>query len=279
MTGRKHLRARLITGTRANPATAINDDQATSVPPPDQMLPICPTAASVVGSIPTTGPSAPASEPVSGRPLKPEPSRPAIRPTINTANATMNGFGDKCDCAAVMMSNRKAGPLVPSGNPRMAPEKSPLPMKKNPAIGSTTPIALNANTRPSTTCCDEVSRKLRLSLVADAANSTTAASPPTIAAASPPLRGGTRLVNLPNNRYTMKPRYTNGTSTAKILADNTFGTGFGSSTASWRMIVAVAAASAPTPVAAGATSGNGRPSPPAGASGSSSRGSLRSSIS
>lgn len=39
-TGTKHFRASSRTGTRAKPATAINDDQATSVPPPDQMFPI-----------------------------------------------------------------------------------------------------------------------------------------------------------------------------------------------------------------------------------------------
>ena len=64
-----------------------------------------------------------------------------------------------------------------SGSPRMGPEKSPFPMKKNPAIGNTMPIALNANTKPSTTCSEAESRKLRLWVVADAAKRRTAAMP------------------------------------------------------------------------------------------------------
>ena len=40
ITGTKHFRARVSTGIRAKPATAISDDHATSVPPPDQIFPI-----------------------------------------------------------------------------------------------------------------------------------------------------------------------------------------------------------------------------------------------
>ena len=114
------MRARSSTGTRAKPATAIREDQATRVPPPDQMLPICPIAASVVGSIPTAGPSAPDSEPVSGRPLNPDPSRPAINADEQDAERGDEGFGGRCDCAALTRSNRKAGPAASSGSPRMA---------------------------------------------------------------------------------------------------------------------------------------------------------------
>src|SRR5690606_34542907 len=40
ITGRKHLRARSSTGTRAKPATATSEDHAMMTPPPAQMLPI-----------------------------------------------------------------------------------------------------------------------------------------------------------------------------------------------------------------------------------------------
>ncbi len=70
-TGMKHRRARSITGILAKPATAISEDHATSVPPPDQILPIWPTAASDVTLTPPAAPRLTASEPVSGRPEKP----------------------------------------------------------------------------------------------------------------------------------------------------------------------------------------------------------------
>src|ERR1700729_1197655 len=80
-TGNSSARTVSSTETRAKPATAISDDQAISVPPPVQTAPIWPTAQSVATSRPTAGPSAPESEPVSGRPAKPEPSMPVIMPT------------------------------------------------------------------------------------------------------------------------------------------------------------------------------------------------------
>ena len=66
----------------------MSDDHATSVPPPVHTAPIWPIAASVAASSPTVGASAPESEPVSGKPAKPEPSIPVIMPAIRTPNAT-----------------------------------------------------------------------------------------------------------------------------------------------------------------------------------------------
>ena len=62
----KQRRASSITGTRANPATAISELHATRVPPPDQMLLIWPTAASVSAWTLVMWPKAPDSDPVSG---------------------------------------------------------------------------------------------------------------------------------------------------------------------------------------------------------------------
>jgi hypothetical protein len=60
-------------------------------------------------------------------------------------------------------------------------------MKKNPAIGRTTPMALKAKTSPSTTCSADRSRNVdRLSAKA-ARKIVIAAMPPTSAAASPPF--------------------------------------------------------------------------------------------
>ena len=87
-TGTITVRTISNTGTRAKPATAMSDDQATSVPPPVHTAPIWPIAARVAGFEPAPGASAPDSEPVSGRPAKPEPSMPVIMPTISTPNAT-----------------------------------------------------------------------------------------------------------------------------------------------------------------------------------------------
>ena len=92
-------------------ATAISEDQATRVPPPDQMLPICPMAANVVGSIPAAGPSAPASDPVSGRPVKPEPSRPATRPTSRTPKEVTNGVRRHVRLRGVDEVEQKGGRL------------------------------------------------------------------------------------------------------------------------------------------------------------------------
>src|SRR4030088_3482431 len=87
-TGNKRARTVSSTDTRANPGTAISDAQAIKGPPPVHTAPIWPTAQSVVTSRPTVGPSAPDSEPVSGRPAKPEPSTPVTMPTSSTPNAT-----------------------------------------------------------------------------------------------------------------------------------------------------------------------------------------------
>ena len=121
-------------------------------------------------------------------------------PMARMPNDVTNAFCGRWDCAAFTRSKSSVGPVASAGSPRMAAEKSPLPMKKNPAIGITMPMALNAKTRPSIRCSDVVSRKPFLSLVAAAAKRMSAAMPPTIAAASPPLRSGTRSVNLPTMR-------------------------------------------------------------------------------
>ena len=78
----------------------------------------------------------------------------------------------------------------------ISPAKSELPMKKKPAIGITTPIALNAKTRPSTTWVAAVSRELRPSRAIVAARSSNAAMPPTRPAASPPVDSGTTVSEL-----------------------------------------------------------------------------------
>lgn len=78
-TGLKFFRTRSITGTPHSPATATSEDQAMMVPPPVQIDPICPIAASVDGSTEFEA-SAPDSVPVNGNPEKPDPSKPVIIP-------------------------------------------------------------------------------------------------------------------------------------------------------------------------------------------------------
>ncbi|MDA0639485.1 hypothetical protein [Nonomuraea ferruginea] len=153
----------------------------------------------MAGSTPAAGPSAPDSEPVSGRPENPEPSRPVIMPMTSRAKAMKKALDGIAPCAAFTSSNRKLGASAPSSRPRMRPAKSPLPMKKKPAIGSTMPIAFIENTRPSTTCSAHASRLPRASLVIEAASSRSATTPPTRAAASEPTVSGTRPVNLPSS--------------------------------------------------------------------------------
>lgn len=82
MTGIKFLRASSIGDIFKNPATATNDDQAMSVPPPVQMAPICPMAAIVDASILVPGARAPDKAPVNGSPENPDPSNPVMIPMI-----------------------------------------------------------------------------------------------------------------------------------------------------------------------------------------------------
>jgi hypothetical protein len=60
------------------------------------MLPIWPTAANVAGSMPVMCPKLPDSDPVSGRPEKPDPSSPAIMPITRIPNAVTNEFSGRC---------------------------------------------------------------------------------------------------------------------------------------------------------------------------------------
>jgi len=116
-TGMKQRLARSITGTRANPATAISELHATKVPPPDQMLPICPTAARVAGATVVIWPRAPDSDPVRGRPEKPEPSRPAIMPIIRMANAvtTRSQRNDATMLRRMLAAHRDVRELIEIG--------------------------------------------------------------------------------------------------------------------------------------------------------------------
>src|SRR5581483_4452273 len=196
ITGQKMTRTASSTGTRAKPVTAMSEDQAISVPPPVHTAPIWPTAHSVAGSMPSVGPSAPESAPVSGRPAKPEPSTPVIMPTISTPKATKKWLCGIQPCAAWMSSKSSAGACAPEGTPRIAPAVSAPPTKKKPAIGRTAPIALKANTKPSITWFAVVSRNLPLSQASAARMSSTVAVPPTSAAASPPLMSGMPATNL-----------------------------------------------------------------------------------
>ncbi|CRE28866.1 Uncharacterised protein [Bordetella pertussis] len=189
-TGPNSLRTSSSTGTRAKPATAISEDQATRVPPPVQIAPIWPTAARVAASTPTVAPSAPDKAPVSGRPEKPEPSIPVMTPTMSTPKATTRWLLGIQPCAACSRSNSRLG-AWPGSTPRMPAAWSGAPRKKKPAMGSTEPMALNAKTKPSVTWSAAVLRKSRPGTpTAVAATISSAAAPPTRAAASPPRSAG-----------------------------------------------------------------------------------------
>jgi hypothetical protein len=136
-TGKKFFLAKSRADTPQKPATATSEDQAINVPPPVQIAPICPIAASVAGSSPAPFASAPDSAPVSGSPEKPEPSSPVIIPIINIPKAVKNELCGICSCAEATKSNRNAGVTSLSPNERILGAKSLLPKKKNPAIGIT----------------------------------------------------------------------------------------------------------------------------------------------
>jgi len=139
-----------MTETPQKPAMAIIDDQAMIVPPPVQIDPIWPMAARVAGSMPPLA-RAPDKAPVSGKPEKPDPSKPVMIPMINTLKAANMVLCGRMSWDACTRSNKKVG-AVCSPNDKIEPAKSELPKKKNPAIGITGPIALKAKTNPSVIC-------------------------------------------------------------------------------------------------------------------------------
>ena len=121
-------------------------------------------------------------------------------PTIRMPKAVTMPLAGIWPCPATTRSYRNAGAVASSPRLMICPENSPLPRKKNPAIGRTTPIALKANTRPSTMCSADVSMNVDRFRANAAPNVVSSAMPPTSAAASPPCRSGTESDTLATTR-------------------------------------------------------------------------------
>lgn len=186
MTGMKFRRASSIGDIFKNPATATKDDQAMIVPPPVQIAPIWPIAAMVDASILALEAKAPDSAPVKGSPEKPDPSKPVIMPIKRMPYPAKIEFCGMYTCPAWIASNRNAGVAASSPSDKMEGVKSLLPMKKNPAIGITGAIALNANTKPSVKCSLIWSRECMRFNAMVAKTNRIVATPPTKAAPSVP---------------------------------------------------------------------------------------------
>src|SRR5689334_9201140 len=139
------------------------------------------------------------------------------QPTISTPKATKKWLCGIQPCAAWTSSNSRLGDLAPAGTPRMAPAVSAPPTKKKPAIGSTAPIALKANTKPSMMWSALMSRKRRGSQASVATTRRSVAVPPTSAAASPPLISGMPATNFGRIIARMMARKASGVMSAKAF--------------------------------------------------------------
>src|SRR5690606_18007391 len=129
--------------------------------------------------------------------------------------------------------------------------------------GSTTPIARNAKTSPSTMCSPQVvSAFVGPSSARTAMTTSTAATPPTSAAALPPATSGTSVVNLPSAMYATIRANATGTPTANALDTRSVRASSGAAPSSGSSTLS-APPLAPVPPPGGRGTGGSPPPPPA----------------